>query len=280
MSESKNPSSMPVVVIEPKSGWQLLNLRELFENRDLFVFLVWRDIKVLYAQTILGFAWAILLPLFEITIYTIVFGKVAKLATDDIPYFLFATVAIIPWTYISQATTQASQSLIAGQGMLGKIYFPRLFFPLTPIAAKLVDFLISVSLILIAMFIYGVSPTSNLLFLPIFIAMMVMIPVGAGLWLSALAIRYRDVKHVLPFLIRILMFSAPIVYTASTIPEGYRFLYSLNPIVGTIEGFRACFLGTEIPWLYIVPGMFTAAALVTSGVFYFRRMEKVFVDVI
>lgn len=280
MTNKTTSSSTSVIVIEPKKGWQILNLRELFDNRDLFFFLVWRDIKVLYAQTILGFAWAILLPLIEITIYTIVFGKVAKLATDGVPYFLFATCAVVPWTYIAHATTVSSQSLVTGQSMLGKIYFPRMFFPLTPIAAKLVDFLIALFLVFVAMFFYGVTPTSNMFFLPLFIAMMVMIPMGAGLWLSALAIRFRDVKHILPFIIRLLMYSAPIVYTASAIPDGYRFLYSINPIVGTIEGFRACFLGTAIPWLYIVPGMITAILLVVSGAFYFRRMEKVFVDVI
>lgn len=280
MTDNTTSPSTAVIVIEPKKGWQVLNLRELFDNRDLLFFLVWRDIKVLYAQTILGFAWAILLPLIEITIYTIVFGKVAKLATDGVPYFLFATCAVVPWTYIAHATTVSSQSLVTGQGMLGKIYFPRMFFPLTPVAAKLIDFLIALFLVFVAMFFYDVTPTSNMFFLPLFIAMMVMIPMGAGLWLSAMAIRFRDVKHILPFVVRLLMYSAPIVYTASAIPDGYRFIYSLNPIVGTIEGFRACFLGTEIPWLYIVPGIATAILLVVSGAFYFRRMEKVFVDVI
>lgn len=280
MTENQARQANAITIIEPKKGWQILNLRELIDNRDLLFFLVWRDIKVLYAQTILGFAWAIVLPLIEITIYTIVFGKVAKLATDGVPYFLFATCAVVPWTYIAHATTTSSQSLVTGQSMLGKIYFPRMFFPLTPIAAKLVDFLIALFLVFIAMFFYDVAPTTNLLFLPLFIIMMVMIPLGAGLWLSALAIRFRDVKHILPFVIRLLMYSAPIVYTASAIPDGYRFLYSLNPIVGVIEGFRACFLGTAIPWLYIMPGMFTVAILVASGAFYFRRMERVFVDVI
>jgi len=175
---------------------------------------------------------------------------------------------------------QASQSLVSGQAMLGKIYFPRLIFPLTPILAKLVDFSISLTLLLGVMVYYRVTPTWNLVFLPIFVLMMMSVPAAVGIWLSSLAIRYRDVKFALPFIISMLIYSAPIVYTASSIPSQYRMLYSLNPIVGVIEGYRACLLGTPIPWIYIVPGMLTALILLASGAMYFRKMEKVFVDVI
>jgi len=252
----------------------------LKDYRDLFYFLVWRDIKTLYAQTILGFMWAILQPLVQILIFTVIFGNVAKLSTDGIPYLLFSSVALIPWTYISLATVQSSQSLIQGSNMLGKIYFPRLIFPITPVLAKLVDFGISMFIVLCIMLYYRVSPTSNLLFFPLFLVMMVCIPLGIGTWLSTLAIRFRDVRQALPLFIQMLMFSAPIVYSASSIPEQYRFLYSLNPVVGVIEGFRACLLGFPIPWLYIWPGMVTAAILVISGTVYFKRMERIIVDVI
>ena len=269
-----------MTVIQPNSGWQIIDFKELKEFRDLFYFLVWRDIKSIYAQTILGFLWAILNPLIQIVIFTIIFGKVAKISTDGVPYILFSSVAIIPWAYISQAISQSSQSLIQGSNILGKIYFPRLMFPITPVLSKLVDFGISMVIILGIMLYYRVSPTWNLLLFPVVFLLMISIPLGIGTWLSSLAIRFRDVKQVMPFIIQMLMYTAPIVYSASSIPEGYRLIYSLNPIVGVIEGYRACFLGTPIPWIYILPGILTAAILVISGMLYFKRMERIFVDVI
>ena len=269
-----------VTIIKPRSGWQLIDFKELKEYRDLFYFLVWRDIKVLYAQTVLGFFWAILQPVFQILVFTVIFGKVAKISTEGIPYVLFSTVAIIPWTYMSQVMTTSSQSLVAGQGMLGKVYFPRLLFPLTSVLAKLVDFGISMLIVLGVIFYYRIVPTWNLLLFPVFVLTMICVSGGVGIWLSAMAIRFRDVKHAMTFAIRMLVYSAPIVYSASSIPEKYRIIYSLNPIVAVIEGFRACLLGTPIPWIYIWPGMITAAILFISAVFYFKRMERVFVDVI
>jgi lipopolysaccharide transport system permease protein len=269
-----------VTIIKPKSGWQRIDFRELKEYRDLFYFLVWRDIKVLYAQTILGLSWAILQPLVQIVIFTLVFGKVAKVSTDGIPYVLFSTVAIIPWTYMSQSMAASSQSLVTGQNLLGKVYFPRLIFPLTPIIAKLVDFGISMLIVLVVCIYHRVLPTWNLILFPIFVILMISVSAGIGMWSSALAIRFRDVKHAMPFAIRMLMFTAPIVYSANSIPENYRILYSLNPVVSVIDGLRSCLLGSEISWLYILPGMLTGFLLLVSGALYFRRMERVFVDVI
>ncbi len=273
-------STSPVHVLEHKTGWASIDLRELYEYRDLFFFLTWRQIKVLYAQTILGFSWAIFNPLIQILVFTVIFGKVAKLNTDGIPYFLFSTVAMIPWAYMSDSMSQASQSLVTGQQMLGKIYFPRILFPLTPVFAKLVDFSISLILLVAVMLWYQVIPTWNLLFLPFLILLMVMIPASVGLWLSSLAIRFRDVKFVMPFVIKMLIYSAPILYSASAIPSGYRFLYSLNPLVGVIEGYRACLLGYPMPWQYILPGAMVALVLFVSGAMYFRKMERIVVDVI
>lgn len=269
-----------VTIIEPASGWRLIDFKELREYRDLFYFLTWREIKVLYAQTILGLAWAILVPIIQIAIFTVVFGRVAKIATDGTPYILFSTVAIIPWTFMSQAMAQSSQSLLQGQAMLGKIYFPRILFPITPVLARLVDFFISLLILIVVMVYYQVLPGWNIIFLPIFFSMMVVIPAGIGMWLSALSIRFRDVKHAMPFVVRMLIYSAPIVYSASSIPEKYRIIYSLNPIVGVIEGFRACLLNNPIPWQYVWPGIITSILLLLSGALYFRRMERVFVDVI
>ena len=283
LKRSTNKRGSPdvgVTVIEPMLGWQILNFKELKEYRDLFYFLVWRDIKVLYAQTILGIFWAILQPMVQIVIFTVIFGKIAKISTDGIPYFLFSSVAIIPWTYMSQSMTASSQSLVAGQHMLGKVYFPRLIFPVIPILAKLIDFSISILIILFLFFYYKISPTWNLLFLPLFIVLMACFSAGVGMFLSAMAIRFRDVKHAMPFVIRMLMYTAPIVYSASSIPETKRIIYSINPIVGIVEGFRACFLGTPMPWQYIIPGIITGLLLFFGGIIYFRRMERFFVDVI
>jgi lipopolysaccharide transport system permease protein len=269
-----------VTVIKAPSGWQAINFKELWDYRDLFFFLVWRDVKVLYAQTILGFLWALLQPLIQIVIFSIIFGKVAKISTDGIPYVLFTTVAIIPWTYMSQSMTTSSQSLVAGQNMLGKIYFPRLIFPITPVLSKLVDFAISLLLVIAVCFYYGIYPTMNLLYFPFFLLLMISIPAGIGMWLSALAIRFRDVKLAMPFFIRMLIYTAPIVYSASSIPETYRLIYSFNPIVAVIEGFRACLLGIPMPWLFILPGALTGTFLLIIGAIYFKWMERVFVDVI
>jgi len=273
-------SEIPVNIIKPLTGWQPIDFAELKEYRDLAFFLVARDIKVMYAQTVLGFIWAILQPSIQIVIFSIIFGKVAKVPSEGVPYTLFATVSIIPWTYISVALSQSSQSLVSNQNMLGKIYFPRLLFPLAPVFSKLLSFLISIVLLVAVMAYYQVAPTWNLLFLPVLVLMMMSIPAGLGMWLSALAIRYRDVKFAMQYIIQMLMYTAPIVYSATSIPEQYRFIYSLNPIVGVIEGFRACLLGTDIPWLYILPGMLTAVIMLVSGALYFNRMERVFVDVI
>lgn len=280
MSDAKLLGVADVVRIEAPRGWRFIDLPELAHYRDLLIFLVWRDIKVLYAQTILGFSWAILSPAIQIVIFSIIFGRVAQIPTDGIPYALFSTVAIVPWTYMSEAMASSSQSLVGGQQILGKIYFPRVIFPLTPVLAKLVDFSIAMLLVIGTMIWFGVGLTSNILFLPLFMIIMVAVPFGIGLWLSALAIRYRDVKFAMTFVIRMLIYSAPILYTASAIPDKWRLIYSLNPIVAVIEGFRACLLGSPIPWQFVWPGVITCALLVLSGLLYFRRMEKVFVDVI
>jgi lipopolysaccharide transport system permease protein len=273
-------NSTRVTIIKPQSGWQAIDFKELKEYRDLLFSLAWRDVKVMYAQTLLGFSWAIIQPIVQIIIFTIIFGKVAKINTDGIPYILFSSVAVIPWNYISQAMTQASQSLLTGQSLLGKIYFPRLIFPMTPVLSKLINFGISLLIISVIMLYYRVFPTWNLMFLPLFLIMMMLIPAATGLWLSTLAIRFRDVQYIMPFSIQLLMYTAPIIYSASSIPEKYRMFYSLNPVVGVIEGFRACLLGTPIPWHFIWPGIITGIILFITGAFYFRKMERIIVDVI
>lgn len=268
------------VDIGPPDGFEAIDFREIWRYRDLFRFLVWRDIKVLYAQTILGFAWAILNPAIQIVVFSVIFGKVAQIETDGIPYILFSTVAIIPWTYMSDAMTAASQSLVQGKAMLGKIYFPRVLYPLTPVLAKLVDFCISLLVLVPVLIYYNVTPTWNMLLLPVLLLIMIMVPTGMGMWLAALAIRYRDVRFAMTYVIKLLIYSAPILYTASKIGPDIRFWYSLNPIVAVIEGFRSCLLGGPIEWQFIVPGLITSTLMFVTGALYFRRMERVFVDVI
>ena len=278
MSLDKNSDT--VTIVSQSKGWTISDFKELKEYRDLFFFLIWRDIKALYAQTILGFAWAILNPLIQILIFSIIFGKVAKIPTDGIPYPLFSAVAIIPWAYMSEAMVKSSSSLVSGSAMLGKIYFPRILFPVTPVLAKLVDFGISLILLVAIIIYYQVPLTWNLILLPILIFLMVAVPTAIGLWLSALAIRYRDVKFAMPFVLRMLIYTAPILYSASSIPENYRLLYSLNPLVGVIEGFRSCLLGIPIEYEYIIPGVITTIIMLISGAVYFKKMESIFVDVI
>ena len=276
----KTDSNNTLSIIKPLSGWQPIDFKELIKYQDLFVFLVWRNIKVMYAQTVMGFSWAIFNPFIQIIIFSVIFGKVAKVDTDGIPYLLFTTVAIIPWTYMSDAMTSSSQSLVSGQNMLGKVYFPRLIFPLTSVISKMVDFSISLVLLFAILVYYQIAPTWNLLFLPVLMIFMMIVPAGFGLWLSALAIRFRDVRFAMTYVLKMLIYSAPIVYSASSIPDEYRLLYSLNPIVGVIEGYRACLLGTDMPWGYILPGLITSLLLFISGAIYFKRMERVFSDVI
>ncbi|MDR4495763.1 MAG: ABC transporter permease [Nitrospirales bacterium] len=279
MTTSQNAQES-ITIIKPSVGWQVSDFKELKEYQDLFFFLVWRDIKVIYAQTIFGFAWAIFNPLVQIVVFTVIFGNIAKLSTDGIPYILFSTLGVIPWTYMSQAMTGASQSLVSGKSMLGKIYFPRLIFPLSTLFSKLLDFVISMGIVVCVLLYFRVSPTWNLAYLPLFFIMMVLIPAGVGLWFSSLALRFRDVRFIMQFLMQMLMYSAPIVYSASSIPDVYRVIYSLNPIVGVIEGYRACLLGLPIQWIYIWPGMIIAVIIFISGAIYFKRTEYLMVDVI
>lgn len=269
-----------ITTIKPQKIWSFVDIKELAEYRDLFFFLVWRDIKILYAQTILGFSWAILNPLLQIVIYTLVFGRVAKLSTESIPYVLFCSVAVVPWTFISQALTQSSQSLILGQQILSKVYFPRVLFPLTPVFATLVDFGISLLILLAMMIYYRISPTWNLLYLPVFVLMMICIPASLGMLLSSLAARFRDVKFAMRFAIQLLMYSAPIVYSAQSLSQTTRMIYSINPLVGVIEGFRASLLGLPIPWQFIWPGMVTTIIMLLGSALYFKRTEWIFADVV
>jgi len=273
-------SSTPHSVIRPREGWQLIDFRELAAYRDLFYFLVWRDIKVRYAQSVLGVGWAVIQPVFGMIIFTIIFGRLANMDSDGVPYAIFSFTALVPWSYFSNAMTDSSSSLVINASMIQKIYFPRLIIPLTSILAKLVDFCIAFLLLLLLMPFFGVVPTGNIVFVPYLVLLMTMTAAGIGMWLTALAIQFRDVRYGLSFAVQLLMYASPVVYSVSLIPENLRIYYALNPLVGVIEGFRASLLGTgAMPWGYIGVGSVVAFTLLITGALYFRRMEKIFADV-
>ena len=257
---------------------------ELIEYKDLLYFMVMREIKVLYKQTILGFTWAILRPVISMIIFSIIFGKLAKLPSDGIPYAVFSYTALVPWIYFSTSLTKSSNSLIAGAGMLSKIYFPRLIIPITPVFAGLIDFIIALIIVFFLMFYYSLIPTINIIWLPLLVFLMVLCSSGIGMWLSALAIQYRDIRHATQFLAQLLMYCAPVVWPASLISdklgEHYLLLYGLYPMVGVIEGFRSCLIGQNpMPWDLIGMGFISSIILFFSGMLYFKNRESIFADV-
>ena len=267
-------------IIESEQDWLSFNWAELRQYKDLFYFLVWRDVTVLYKQTVLGFAWAIIRPLFSMVVFSIVFGRLAQIPSDGIPYPIFAYAALVPWIYFSSAMTEATGSLVGNAPMLSKVYFPRLVIPMTPILAKLVDFGIASIILGLMMLWYGLAPTWNILLVPYLMLLMIFTAAGMGMWLSALAIQYRDVRHAAPFLAQLLMYAAPVVWPASLVPQAYRWLYGLYPMAGVIEGFRAALIGaTPVPWDLMLPGTLSAVLIVVSGAIYFKRLERIFADV-
>lgn len=271
-------------IIEPPKGWQAINWRELWQYKDLFYFLVLRDIKVLYKQTVLGFAWAIIRPVFSMVVFTIIFGNIAQVNSDGVPYAVFSYVALVPWTYFAAALTGSTESLIGNSAMLTKVYFPRLVFPMAPVFAKLLDFAIAFLIIIVMMIWFGIAPTVNVLWLPVLIVLMILTASGIGMWLAAMAVQYRDVKHAMSFATQLLMYAAPVVWPVSALTERFgetaRLIYGLYPMAGVIEGFRAALLNTTpMPWDLIGLGTVSAIVIALSGAFYFRRMEGVFADV-
>ena len=267
-------------VIEPKSGWQPINWRELREYRDLYYFLVWRDINVLHKQTVLGFAWAVIRPFFSMIVFSIVFGRLAQLPSDGVPYPIFSYVALVPWTYFATAMTESTESLVKNRNILTKVYFPRLVIPMTPVLAKLVNFGIAFVILILMMAWFSIVPTWEVVFLPLLVLLMILTALGVGMWLSALAIQYRDVRIATPFIAQLLMYAAPVVWPASLIPQELRVLYGLYPMAGVIEGFRSALLGTNpMPWDLILPGILSAVIIAITGALYFRRLEQIFADV-
>ncbi len=279
-SQSPSPS-FPTLRIQPSRGWVSLKLGELWEYRELLYFLIWRDIKVRYKQTALGAAWAIIQPFFTMVVFSLFFGRLAKVPSDGIPYPIFSFAALVPWTFFANGLGQSSNSLVGSANLITKVYFPRLTIPIASVLSGVVDFALAFVVLLAMMLYYGILPTLNVLWLPLFLLLALVASLGVGLWLSALNVEYRDVRYVVPFITQFWLFVTPIAYPSSLLHEPWRTLYGLNPMVGVVEGFRWALLGTKTaPGPIIAVSATAALVILVTGAFYFRRMEKTFADIV
>ncbi len=270
-----------VTHIAPSKGWVSLKLRELVEYRELLYFLIWRDVKVRYKQTVLGVAWAIIQPFFTMVVFSLFFGRLAKIPSDGIPYPIFSYTALVPWTFFSNGLNQAVRGLVTHSGLIKKVYFPRLAIPIARVLAGSVDFALAFVVLLGMMLAYGIVPTVNILWLPLFLLLALVTSLGVGLWLSAMNVQFRDVAYTVPFIANFWQFATPIAYPSSLLPEPWRTLYGINPMAGVVEGFRWALLGTDTtPGPIIIISSLAALLLLISGAFYFRRMERTFADVV
>jgi len=274
-------SSKEVLIIQPTGGWRHINLAEIWKYRELLYFLAWRDIKIRYKQTVLGAAWAIIQPFFTMVIFTIFFGRLAKIPSDGIPYPIFSYCALVPWTFFANGLRQSTSSLVTSGNLVKKVYFPRLILPISAVISGVVDFVLAFMVLLGMMLFYGIVPTVNVVWLPLLLLLALIASLGVGMWLTAMNVQFRDVRHTVPFLIQVWLFATPIVYPSSLLPEPWRTLYGINPMAGVVEGFRWALLGTNMaPGPIIFVSAVVAVGLLISGAFYFRRLEKTFADVV
>ena len=270
----------PIVTIEPSRSWVPLDLADLWAYRELFYFLTWRDVKVRYKQTALGVAWAVLQPLCTMAIFTIFFGRFAKMPSDGIPYPIFAFAGLVPWTFFSNALTNSGNSLVGSQNLITKVYFPRMIIPGAAVGAGLVDLAIALALLVPMMFYYRIVPTLNILMLPVLIILIGLLTTGAGMWMSALNVKYRDIRYALPFFIQLGMFVSPVIYPPSFVPERFHWLLNLNPLTGIIDGFRSALFGHAFNWTALATSTAITLALLIYSAYMFRRMEKSFADIV
>lgn len=280
MSDSASGSG-DVLWIRPTQGWASLRLVDVWLHRELLFFLIWRDVKVRYKQTALGVAWAVLQPVLTMVVFSIVFGRLAGLPSDGLPYSVFTLCALLPWQLFAQALTQSSNSMVANEGLITKIYFPRLIIPLATVLGGLVDFVVAFVVLLALMAYWGVVPGVSALALPVFLVLALATALGIGLWLAALNVQYRDVRHTIPFITQFWLFVTPVAYASSLVPERWRLLIGLNPMAGVVDGFRWALLGTaRVDGAMLGVSAFVALTLLVSGLLYFRRTERSFADVI
>lgn len=278
---SANASSRaPLVRIRPASGWRAIDFASLWEYRELVYYMVWRDVIVRYKQTMLGVGWAVIQPLAVMVVFTVIFGRLAQLPSDGVPYPVFAMAALVPWQLFSSAFSGAANSVVSNAGVISKVYFPRLIVPLAAVASTIVDFAVSLALLAGLMIWYGVAPSGNAIFLPVFVATALVTALAAGLWTAALNVKYRDVRYLLPYALQLWLFLSPVAYSVSLVPAQYQWLYSLNPLAGVIQGFRWALFGGPEPWRLLVGSSVAATVLLVAGLYYFRRAEDEFSDFI
>jgi lipopolysaccharide transport system permease protein len=281
-TRSNASHELPELILEPSRGWRKLNLGELWAYRELLYFLIWRDIKVRYKQTLIGAAWAIIQPLMTMIVFSLFFGQLAGIPSEGVPYPIFSYAALVPWTFFANGLTNVSNSLVSSGNLIKKVYFPRLVIPLASVLSGLVDFALAFAVLLLMMLLYGILPTAAMVTLPLFILLALITSLAVGMWLSALNVQFRDVRYVLPFLIQFWLFATPIAYPSSLIEnELVRVLYGINPMAGVVEGFRWALLGNPMPPVpMLLASALTALVALISGLFYFRRMEKFFADIV
>ena len=274
-------AAAPAITIRPPKGWAPLDLREFAGAHELLYFLVLRSLKLRYKQTVLGAAWAVLQPLLTMAVFTVVFGRLARLGSEGLPYPVFALAALVPWTYFANALTQAGNSLVEQQQLLTKVYFPRLLLPLAAVIAGLVDLAISFVMLLLVLAWYGITPSARLLAAPAFALLAAASALAPGIWLAALNVRYRDVRYVIPFLVQIWLFATPVAYSSALVPERWRPLYGLNPMAGVVDGFRWMIAPqARAPGMGLLVALAAVAVLLTAGLYFFRRTERSFADVV
>ncbi len=275
-------TEIPLVLrIRPSKGWVPVKFKELWEYRELIYFLMWRDVKVRYKQTVLGAAWAIIQPFFTMVVFSLFFGKLAKVPSDDVPYPVFTYAALVPWTFFAGSLSQTSNCLVGEANLIKKVYFPRLVVPISSVLSGTVDFRLAFVMLLAIMAFYHIAPTINALWLPLLVVLGLLTALGVGLWLSALNVEFRDVRYIVPFLIQFWFFVTPIAYPSTLLAERWRTIYAINPMVGVVEGFRWALLGTHTaPGPIVIVSSCVALLVLVSGVFYFCRMEKTFADIV
>jgi lipopolysaccharide transport system permease protein len=280
-ADTAPPTSGPkLTIVDPSTGWAALRLGDLWTYRELLFFLVWRDVKVRYKQTALGVAWAVLQPLLTMFVFSLFFGRLARMASDGLPYPVFNLAGLVPWTFFAFGLNEAATSVVGSRHLITKVYFPRLAIPLATVLAGLVDFAIAFLLLLLVMTWYGIVPGLEALVVIPLVLLAFVTALGVGLWLAALNVQYRDVRYVLPFLTQLWLFATPIVYPSSLVPPAWRPVYGLNPMVGVVDGFRWALLGSAPPGPILAVSTCAALALALGGIFYFRRMERAFADIV